>query len=68
MTVSSLEQASMLADARTWWTVLPVTYAETRTDLEPIFYLGDLALDDLLDFMAGWARRRASNVASRNST
>jgi DNA-binding transcriptional LysR family regulator len=45
MTVSSLEQARMLADARGWWTVLPVAYAETAGGLEPVFFPGDLTLD-----------------------
>ena len=45
MTVSTLEQAQLVADARTWWTVLPVTYAQTRSDLEPVYFIGDLTLD-----------------------
>jgi hypothetical protein len=45
MTVSTLEQAHLVADARTWWTVLPVSYAQTRSDLEPVYFIGDLTLD-----------------------
>lgn len=45
MTVSSLEQAQMLATARGWWTVLPVAYAEARGELEPVFFAGDMSLD-----------------------